>query len=532
MSRKALEAAVPADRLADDPPCATLPALMARAAVAFSSREFLRFGARSITFAQADQLTSRLANVLVAHGIGRGDRVAIMMGNQPGWPLSWLAILKAGAVTVPVNSSYRATDLQFVLADSGASILLTVPERLELVAGVRDACPALREVWTLDDLDDEIAQASPTAPSHLITRDDPANLQYTSGTTGFPKACILPHDYWMRIGWLAAGYAELRSDDVVLTAQPFSYIDPQWNAAMCLTAGVPLVVLPRFSASGFWPAVRDHGATVFYVLGTMPLLLFRQPPSDEDRGNRVRLVLCSGIVPDLHREFEERWGAPWREAYGMTETGADLMVPIGAEETVGSGAIGRPVPTKEVQIVDEGGRPVQDGEPGEIVVRGRPLMLGYWNQPEATADTLRDGWLHTGDLGYRDRDGWFHLVGRLKDMVRRGGENISCAEVEGVLGQHPSVLQAALVPVSDDLFGEEPKAFVRLRDPTVAGSGMAEELLGFARERLARFKVPRFIEFADEFPLTPSERIAKPELLKGREDQRAGAYDAQTKEWG
>jgi acyl-CoA synthetase (AMP-forming)/AMP-acid ligase II len=523
----ALEPIVRRDQFASDPPYGTIAELCAAAADRFGDREFLRFGDRSMTFVEVDAYASRLATVLAAHGIKKGDRVAIMIGNQIGWPLAWLAILKVGGISVPVNSRYQEADLRFVLNDSGASIVITAAEHRDLLRSVRETCPGVREIWTLDDVAEEIRSAEQAFPAPGTSSEDLAGLQYTSGTTGFPKACMLTHDYWIRIAWLVAGYAGLRADDVVLTAQPFAYMDPQGHAVTCLITGVPLVVLERFSASGFWRSVREHGVTFFSVLGAMPMLLLKQPPSESDRDNRVRLVICAGIPPELHCELEKRWGAPWREAFGMTESGIDLIVPAEAGETVGTGAIGRPVPTKRARIVGEDHTPLPAGEHGEIVIQGRPMMLGYWNQPDATAKTIRDGWLHTGDIGYVDPDGWFHIVGRLKDMIRRGGENISCAEVESVLGQHPAVLLAALVPVPDELFGEEPKAFIKLRQGASASTAMAEDIVGFGRERLARFKVPRFIEFVDDFPFTPSERVAKPVLLSAKADQRAGAYDAQ-----
>ncbi|WP_344925006.1 AMP-binding protein, partial [Streptosporangium carneum] len=339
-----------------------------------------------------------------------------------------------------------------------------------------------------------------------IGQDDLVNLQYTSGTTGFPKGCMLTHGYWLRLAELAAGLVGARRGDVDLTAQPFSYMDPQWNTVLCLQVGIPLVILPRFSASTFWRSVREEGATFLYLLGTMPTYLFRQPEDPQDRAHRVRLVLCSGIVADLHAAFEQRWGAPWREAYGMTETGVDLAVPLDDDACVGSGAAGVPVPGKQVELVD-----------GEIVVTGSPMMLGYWNDPEATAERIRDGRLYTGDLGRRDERGYIHLVGRRKDMIRRGGENIAAAEVEAALARHPAVRAAAVVAVPDELRGEEVKAFVQ-----VCSAVPPQELVEFVGQRLAGFKVPRFVEYVDEFPMTPSERIAKHLLPTGRGD----AYDA------
>lgn len=480
-------------------PYRTIPELVRHAAQQYGGREFLRFPETSLSFAEADAESDRLAGALAAAGVRPGDRVAIMMENVPGWPLSWLAVLKAGAITVPVNVRYRAADLEHVLRDSGAVMTLTTSEHVPHIPG-----PA----HTLDELS---GAADP--PDVSSEPDDIANFQYTSGTTGFPKACLLTHDYWIRCARIVADYARLRDDDVMIIAQAYSYMDPQWTTLMCLIGGIPQVVLPRFSASGFWPAVREHGATLTYVLGTMPLLLYKQPPHEDDRRNRMRLVMCSGIPPNLHRAFEERWGAPWRELYGSTESGPDLLAAIEAEDTVGTGALGTPPPGKEVRI---------DESTGEILVRGTPMMKGYWNHPDATAEAFRGGWYHTGDLGFQDEHGYIHHAGRLKDMVRRGGENISCAEVERVLGEHPAVLNSAVVPVPDELWGELPKAFVQLRPGHAPGRETAMDIAAHARERLARFKVPAYVEFVDGFQLTPSARIEKRHLH--RPDQRTGAF--------
>lgn len=492
----------------------TVPRRLACATQKFAHREFLRCEDRSLTFAQTYAETAVLARALGRRGIDRGDRVAIMLPNDSRWPLCWLAALRAGAISVPVNHSYQQDDLEYVLRDSGAAVVVANDEAIERVRRTPAGRSGDVQLRTPDDLAAEAPTNAETLAGDMLEPDDLANLQYTSGTTGFPKACMLTHEHWARMGDLTAQYARLRSDDVALTAQPFSYIDPQWNTLMCMTAGIPLVVLPRFSASGFWASVREHDVSIFYILGTMPTLLYKQPPHPSDRAHRVRLVMCSGIVPDLHAAFEERWGAPWREAYGLTETGVDITVPIDATDFVGSGSIGYPISTKQVRVVDDTGREVADGESGEITIRGTPMMQGYWNQPEKTAEVFMDGWFHTGDLGVRNPDGSFRIVGRLKDMVRRGGENISCAEVESVLDQHPAIVTAAVTPTPDELFGEEVKAFVQLRPEHHASADAALDIVLLALERLAKFKVPRYVEFVDEFPLTPSARISKPELTR------------------
>ncbi|MFE3783444.1 AMP-binding protein, partial [Amycolatopsis sp. NPDC059090] len=323
------------ERMGEDPPVPTLTQLLAHRAGDAGDREFLRFAEGSWTFGEIDAWTSRLAHRLIeVDGVRPGDRVAIMLPNVVHWPVVWLAALKAGAVVVPVNCSYRRADLAFVLRDSGARIVFTDAERAGLVAEVRVADDALAGVGVIDVAGDGSESFSAQAPRIPAEAETLANLQYTSGTTGFPKACMLTHDYWLRLGWVCAGATGLGTEDVILTAQPYSYMDPQWNTALALTVGAPLVVLPRFSASTFMADVRRHGVSFFYVLGSMPTLLFKQPPTPEDRDNRLRMVFCSGIPVALHGQLEERWGAPWREIYGMTESGVDLFSPLG--EAVGA----------------------------------------------------------------------------------------------------------------------------------------------------------------------------------------------------
>ncbi|MCW4353751.1 AMP-binding protein [Hoyosella sp. YIM 151337] len=516
------EGVIAFDHVAMDPPIDTLVGLLARQAVSNPGREFLRFAEGSWTFGEVDEWTSRLAHRLVGEdGVRAGDRVAIMLPNVVQWPIAWLAILKAGGVAVPVNSSYQCADLEFVLRDSGARVIFTDAAHTRLVDEVRTANGDLAGIRIVEVASRRaLAHYPADRPEVAISGDTLANLQYTSGTTGFPKACMLTHDYWVRLGWICAGAAGLGADDVVLTSQPFSYMDPQWNTSLCLTIGAPLVVLPRFSASGFMADVRRHRATFCYVLGSMPTLLYKQPPTEQDRDNDLRLVLCSAIPAALHAQLEQRWGAPWREIFGMTESGVDLVSLPANMADVGSGRLGQPVPTKKVRVVDPQGREVAEGESGELITSGSPMMLGYWNRPEDTAQVLRDGWLHTGDVAVRDA-GSYRLVGRLKDMVRRGGENIASAEVERVLERDDTVVAAAVVGVPDELFGEEVKAFLQLAPGVEESRATAARIITGAGKQLARFKVPRYVEFVADFPRTPSERVSKP-ALKARAAEHPG----------
>jgi acyl-CoA synthetase (AMP-forming)/AMP-acid ligase II len=515
--------------------------LLDAAADRYGSRTLFIFEGERVSFAEARRRVDAAAHALRRLGVAQGERVSLLLPNSPAFPILWLALARIGAVAVPTNPAYQARDLAFVLRDSGAAAIVLHADYLPQLAAVRDELPALRCVAVLggdvpagySDFAALCAHgAGEPLNSTVVDEEDLLNLQYTSGTTGFPKGCMLTHRYWLLLGHLAGEHLRVRDDDVNLTAQPFFYMDPQWNTALCLIHGIPLVILPRFSASGFWPAINAHGVSFCYLLGTMPFFLLKQPENPAlEQGHRLRVIMCSGIHPQYHAIFEQRWRVPWREAFGMTETGVDLVVALDDAASVGSGIMGVPVRTKEARVVGPDGQPLPPGMPGELVVRGEPMMQGYWGQPEATARTLVDGWLHTGDLVIQNQNGAFLWQARLKDMVRRGGENIAAAEVEAVLLEHPAVALAAVVPVPDALRGEEVKAYLVLRPGHTPLSAPPEALAAFVRERLAAFKVPRYIEYAADLPRTPSEKVAKPALITAKADLRTGSYDLAERRW-
>ncbi|MFG1638872.1 ATP-dependent acyl-CoA ligase [Amycolatopsis sp. NPDC049252] len=500
----------------------TLAQLVARAAELWPRRTawiFDETGER-FTFAQVDAETSRIAAALTERGIGPGERVAVMLRNQPAFPLIWLGLAKIGAQLVPVNTNYREFDGAHVLRHSGAKLVVAAPEFTELLDRI-----SLAEVITPDTLQAALPRES---AAFTPVPETPVNIQYTSGTTGAPKGCVLPNRYWTTLAVsLATDFPAVGEDDVILTAQPFHYIDPQWNVALGLAGGATLVVLDRFHPSTFWAKVREHGVTWFYCLGLMPTLLLRQEPSEADRDHRVRAICASAIPHDLHAELERRWGVPWFEAFGMTETGGDIRVGAADhDETVGTGCIGRPSRDREVMIAGDDGKPLPRGETGQLLIRGIGLMHGYHEDPAATAKAFRDGWFCTGDLARMDDVGRVYYVGRTKDMIRRSGENVSADEVERALLLHPAVRLAAVIAVPDELRGEEIKAYVVCDGERPEPAALA----AFCAEKLAYFKVPRFWAFADELPLTPSERVAKGELRKVA-DLRAGAWDTKAEAW-
>ncbi len=508
--------------------------LLEHAAQRFGDRPLFIFEGHSLSFMQVNRLVNQTANLLKTCGVKQDDHVGVMLPNGVDFPIMWFALGRLGAVMVPININYHDHDLTYTLTDSQATFFILHDQYLPQWERVCKQLPQLKTTFVIDenrqnDFCQKLDQAASVFDGPEIGADTLVNIQYTSGTTGFPKGCMLTHDYWLRIGQVAADYFQLSQEDANLTAQPFYYMDPQWNTIACLMGGAALVILPRFSPSHFWQAVISHNVTVLYLIGTMPFYLLKQEEQPElERGHHLRVILCSGIHPKFHAEFERRWGVPWREAYGMTETGVDLVVPLDDLECVGSGAMGLPIASKQVRVVDAEGKDVSDGQVGELLIKGRPMMLGYWNNPSASAETLIDGWLHTGDLVVQDERGYFHWQARLKDTIRRAGENIAAAEVESVLMEHPSVKAVAVVAVADELRGQEVKAYIALRTGYLPDP---ETILKHAREQLAYFKVPRYIEFLDDLPRTASERVEKHKLVGSKPDLRSGSYDAVEKIW-
>ena len=466
-----------------------------------------------LTFAEVHRLTAGYASALRDRGVRAGDRVAVLLGNEAAFPLTWLALSLLGAAAVPVSTWYQTADAGHVLRVCRASAIVAAERFAPLLERLPADVPALRLTIPAAEVAATAARAS--GPPSPFKDPDPAgtaNIQFTSGTTGRPKGCVLPHRYWTQLGrGLVTEFPYLGEQDVMLTAQPFHYIDPQWNVAAALLAGAELVVLDGFHPSSFWAKVRQHQVTYFYCLGAMPALLLRMPADPADRDHRVRVVQCSAIPPGLHASLEERWGVPWYEAFGMTETGADLRVTdADHDELVGTGCLGGPVSYRKVAITGAGGHPVPPGQTGEITLAGAGMMDGYFDDPEATARVLRDGWFRTGDLGRMDSRGRVYHAGRIKDMIRRSGENVAAREVEEVLLSHPGIRLAAVTAVPDEIRGEEVKAWYVASDG--CGGVSPLELADYCGERLAAFKVPRYWQAATDLPRTDSERVIKERL--------------------
>jgi crotonobetaine/carnitine-CoA ligase len=458
-----------------------------------------------------------------------GERVAIMMPNRAEFMIAWLAVVAARGVLVPLNPTLRSYDAGHILRDSAARVAIANPEHETLFRDLQAGCPDLEHLVIARDTEPGglapfrgrwSAQRPPDAAGDIT------NVYYTSGTTGPPKGCMVDHEYWLRFAGLITDLYDFTSSDRLLCCLQFFYNDPPWQLLLSLIAGTSLVVMRRFSVSRYWDVVRENQVTVLFGIAATASLLLKAPPGERDREHNVRLAIHVGIPAQIHAELVKRWGVPWVEAYGLTETGAIVTMPAGyADAMTGSGSIGLPCPGAEVRVVRPAGEDVSDDETGEIVVRAPGLMRGYLNRPEATAETFRGGWLHTGDLGRRDSRGFLYFQGRIKDIIRRLGENIAATEVENVLRSHPKVLEVAAVPAPDDLRGEEVKVHVLLTDSENAAACPPEDLIAFCAEHLARYKVPRFIEYRTaDFDRTPSMRVKKKQLDRSADD-RARVWD-------
>ena len=353
--------------------------------------------------------------------------------------------------------------------------------------------------------------------------DDLLNIQYTSGTTGLPKGCLLTHRHWLTCGKVNAR-RDGRVYRQILASTPFFYMDPHWLLLMTLFQRATLHVAEKQSATQFMQWVREH--RIEFCL--FPELALKQPISPDDGNNALIRMNVYGIKPDRHAEIERRFNVIAREAYGMTEMGSVMFMPMEATDMVGSGSCGIPSPFRECRIVDAEGKVLEAGEIGELEVRGPGTMLGYHNKPDANAAAFDGDWFRTGDLFRRDDRGYYYLVGRLKDMIRRSGENVSALEVERVLKGMDEVLEAAVIGVPDDTRGEEILAIVVLAE---GGSVDPSRLFSYCAESLARFKIPRFLRVETSLPKTPSGKIAKGVLRDRWKDSRAGCFDRTLSAW-
>lgn len=510
----------------------TLPQVLVARAEATPDSRFVSFEGVEVSYAEMLERARGAAAALADLGIAKGHRVAVMLANSIDFLDLWFGASLLGAVLVPVNTGLKGDGLRYIIEHSESEVLIVESDLLETVEGalpssespdrrfVRggDGAGAYESLAAL--LEGNFAAAS----EPQLDPGDLASILYTSGTTGLPKGVMNPHNAYVTAALeFTQRYVRVRNDDVLYTSLPLFHVNAQ-SLTTCgsLVSGRPMVLAPRFSASGFFDDLRAHDATVFNYIGAMLTMLFKQPERAEDADNPARLTVGGAAPAELWTDFERRFDLEILEIYGLTETATFCLG--SPPDEIHVGRIGKPVSWSEVRIEAEDGSEAPDGEAGEIVVRSeRPhtLFLGYYKNEEATEKAMDGGWFHSGDRGSRDEEGYFTFRDRLKDSIRRRGENISSYELERVVNQHPLVAESAAVGVPSELGEDDVMIVVVTKDGEALEPA---ELVEFCSERMAAFMVPRYVLLRDGLPKTATQRVQKFQL---RDQGAEGAWDAE-----
>ncbi|WP_066640858.1 AMP-binding protein [Serinicoccus hydrothermalis] len=488
---------------------------------------------RRWTYAELRSDVNLLARAFIASGVRSGDRVGVWAPNCAEWTLVQLATAKIGAILVTINPAYRSHELAYVLRQAGVSTVVVAQEFKgssypDMVEQVREECPELVQTLVIGGgvWEDFVAGAHQVSPARLeelqatLTPDQPINIQYTSGTTGFPKGATLSHRNILNNGYFVGEGCRYTEQDVICIPVPFYHCFGMVMGNLAAVTHGASMVIP---AAGFDPAatlraVRDEQCTSLYGVPTMFIAELQLIDTDDDFSVDDLATVRTGIMAgslcpaSVMRRLIDAGVREMTICYGMTETS-----PVSTQTATSDpfekkvGTVGRVGPHLEVRVVDPATREVlQRGEPGEFCTKGYSVMLGYWEAPEQTDEVLQDGWMSTGDIGVMDEEGYVEITGRIKDLVIRGGENIYPREVEEFLYTHPDVVDAQVVGVPDERYGEELMAWVRLREG--AEPLTAEAVKEFCTGSLAHYKIPRHVQVIDEFPMTVTGKVRKVEL--------------------
>jgi carnitine-CoA ligase len=514
----------------------TLRDLLTEKAVMHHDKTFLLFEDKEqrkfeLTYGQFTDQVNCLSQALLGLGVKKGDHVTLHLPNNIEFMTSWFALANIGAIMVPTNILSTADEMEYVIHHSESMLLITEEEYLGKFAQMRSRFPGLQEIllarYEGDEYSDKslktlIENAAPIFPDVPLDSEDVAAMLYTSGTTSKPKGVQITHANYLFTGEIMSKSIRLTPDDRQLIVLPLFHGNAQYYSTMsALTVGASIAITEKFSASRYFKQAIRLGATVGSLFAAPIRMILAQNYDPDDKSNAMRVIWYAQMVAeDQVKRFEKQFGVPLLQMYGMTETvGVPLMNPLdGVRKNM---SIGKPTIGYEVNITDEQGIEVPQGQVGQIAVKGIParsLMKDYFKNPEATMETLRDGWLYTGDNARLGEDGYFYFVDRMKDMIKRAGENVAANEVESVLADHPAVYESAVIGIPDEIRDEAIIAYVILREDAEA---IGDELLSYCRERLAKFKVPDSILFVDDFPRTSVGKIQK-HILRKEHLEKAG----------
>jgi acyl-CoA synthetase (AMP-forming)/AMP-acid ligase II len=494
---------------------------------------FLYFEGLKITYGQMYSRINRVANQLAKRGVDKGDFFALMQTNSPAFLYTWFALNSLGAVSVPINPVFTESEMKYILKHSGAKGIMLEERFLEILAKIdRADVPRLKMVicnGLPGDADQEafenLLTGDDSPPDVAIDDRDPCVCIYTSGTTDMPKGVLNSHFSWTTTGRSYAYTVGIGPDDRVMTPNPLFHANAQVYSTMgALSAGGSLILLTRFSKSRIIEQARRYQATKMVLVQAVTPWVWGRERKPYDNDHQLDTMVAGNVTPDIYHDFEKRFALKIQTIYSLTESVMALMGPRAGTMERKPGGVGIPMehPDKEVNnrvmIVDPAGFEVPPGKQGEIIIKNPCVMLGYLNDPEKTAQTKIDGWIHTGDIGYRDADGYVFFVGRQKEVIRRRGELISPQQIESVINRHEQVEESAVIGVPSDLGTgeEEVMAFIR----RVSGGALnVEQVREWCSKALADFKVPRFIEFRDSFEKSAIGRIKKDLLKKEIQDR-------------
>ncbi|MGH8778413.1 ATP-dependent acyl-CoA ligase [Paraburkholderia sp.] len=499
----------------------TLPALLAARVARDADGPLFSDRMTSWSAAQAIDIAARRAGALAAHGVQRGDRVVLLCTNRCEFIETLLGCAWLGAIVVPVNTASRGLQLEHILRNSGARLAIAETHLADALLRTEDRTLPLQTIWLVGDADANVLtpshincmqmpeRAAEPLPAAPLTDGDPLAILYTSGTSGLSKGVVCPHAQFYWWGVHTANNLDVKAGDVLYTCLPLFHTNAMNSFFQALIRDAQLVADRRFSASGFFDALIATRATVTFVLGAMVPIMLGRPVSSQERAHRVRIALAPGVPAEAQQEFTARCGIALLDGYGSTETN---FVIGGGIDTQRPGYMGKLASGFDARVVDENDQPVPDGVAGELILRADEhdaFSSGYFGMPDKTVEAWRSQWFHTGDRIVRESDGYFRFVDRLKDAIRRRGENISSYEVEQVLLSHPAVETAAVFAVRSELAEDEVMAALVLR----AGEALEPlDLIRYCEPRLPYFAVPRYLDFVSDLPRTENGKIQKYKL--------------------
>ena len=493
----------------------TLGHMIEHRALTMAEKPVLYFRDETVTFAQLNSAANKYANVFSDFGVGPGDRVCLFIPNRLEFLYAYFGLIKLGAMMISLSVMLKADEAKYIIDDAKAKMLITTEYLFPTIEPVRDRLDSIERILYLDENPPEgvtellplVEKASDKFTSPEIDPDSVACIIYTSGTTGNPKGAMLTHANFMHNLESVSDLLKTTPDDVLLIpGLPLFHLLAQICALCAIYGGVPSVLMEFFVPQMVLESIARYNCNTFSGVPTMFALLMNDPEIDNYDISSLRVCFCSSapLSLSLLKRFEERTGAIITEGYGLTEATALVTSnPIDAERK--PGAVGVPIRC-EVRVIDDKGEDVPVEGVGEIIISGKNVMKGYYNKPEGNAEALRNGWLHTGDMGRFDSDGYLYVVDRKKDMIITGGYNIYPAEIENALFKNPKIAMATVIGIPHEIKGEIAKAYVVLKK---GESATEEEIIVFCRERIAKYKAPRAVEFRDTLPTTPTGKILK-----------------------